>query len=176
MDDILKFTDDVYGLADGLFYEFYKGIDFEAFLNKRGLYVTNSEITNSRIEVLIDSNYDNMIKTPNIVYHVTPTKYIENILKKGLKPMSGNKLAINLPKVYVAITRLGANQIKTIFNQWELETLNSHSDRTVLKIDTSKLRKGTKFYSDEDFAPEGAWTYSHIPASAISIHSVHTIK
>ena len=42
----------------------------------------------------------------------------------------------------------------------------------MLKIDTSKLRKGTKFYSDENFKPDGAWTYSHIPASAISVHSI----
>ena len=62
----------------------------------------------------------------------------------------------DLPRVYIALNTKGADGILNAFGSWEQSNGYRHPSRTVLRIDTKKLRIGTKFYSDEDFKPNGA--------------------
>lgn len=44
----------------------------------------------------------------------------------------------------------------------------------VLQIDTSKIKKGTKFYLDQRYgkSKKGIWTYSNIPPEAIKYTNI----
>ena len=146
--------------------------DLNTFFKKRGWYVSNNYSEYGEIGMVIHANYDEIIKAPRYVYHVLPAKYVQEALKKGLKARSGNKLTTDLPRVYVALGIQDANNIKEIFTNWELwgKNLAKSTDRSILIIDTTKLRKGTKFHKDTDFLDAGAWTYTNIPASAIELY------
>ena len=150
-------------------YTFLTNINFEAFFKKRGLYVSSADKDKWRLQLMVHANYDDPIKVPKYVYHVATMNHIEDTLKNGLKVRSGNKLTHDLPRVYIALDKTGTKDIIDAFQNWDIYNSRNQTDRIIFRIDTTKLRKGTKFFSDEDFKPLGAWTYTNIPAKAISL-------
>ena len=96
---------------------------------------------------------------PKTVYHVTTEKGLKSIQKIGLKPTTKSKLATHPDRVYVAVDKDSAMHFaKRIADK---DTLH------ILTIDTTKLVKGTKFYSDPHYTDKAFYTYNNIPPEAI---------
>ena len=105
-------------------------------------------------------NYNTEIVVSGNVYHLGPRSMEERILRKGLIPRSDGAKRfgrIYPPRVFVFLSLQAAE------NQFFIS-----GDLTLFEIDTSKLRRGTKFFEDT-WVTEAAYTYTHIPATALNV-------
>jgi hypothetical protein len=102
------------------------------------------------------------IEVPEILYHVTDSRYISNIKKIVLTPKTKSKLAYHPERVYLARTKSAAVIIAD-----RMEELNGNYKPIILKIDRNKLPKQTIFFNDTDFNKKGVYILGNIPPSAI---------
>jgi putative RNA 2'-phosphotransferase len=85
---------------------------------------------------------------PEFLYHGTATRYLESILKEGLKP--GQRQHVHLSEDLQTATTVGQRYGKPI----------------VLKVETLRMyRQGFKFYQAEN----GVWLVDTVPATLIQI-------
>jgi O-acetyl-ADP-ribose deacetylase (regulator of RNase III) len=134
------------------------------------------------------------VEVPKYLWHTTKIENAKAILKKGLLPKSlSNDLDNGDPafenrvlvrhypdRIYLADSEAAVEKIRDMLWQYhvrgdnDIESIHhgnfDASPFVVFRIDTSKLRKGTKFYKDPDFAP-GVYTYTPIPPSALDLRA-----
>ena len=140
---------------------------------------------------VIDKNYSERVPSsdiPSRLYHITRIEDVEKILRKGILPkQASHNYAENdrkergeesniqtgrqyQPRVYVSLTTQLANSLVVSFQK----SYDEFDPYIMLRIDTSKLMPGTKFYNDteifdERFKDQSMWTYTRIPADAVSV-------
>ena len=51
--------------------------------------------------ICIEAKYDHEVKIPSILYHASPIKLKDKILKNGLSPKSGNKISKHPERIYL---------------------------------------------------------------------------
>jgi hypothetical protein len=108
----------------------------------------------------------------HLIYHITDRSNLASIQKKGLTPRAST--GITNPTKYPAriyfmpLLKKVKVQLSSDMKRRESgkPTITDTDDPIILLVDTSKLRRGTKFYQDPEM-PGGVWTYSHIPPEAI---------
>lgn len=107
-----------------------------------------------------------------ILYHATPTIYVNKILKNGLVPKSKNTLFFYPSRVYcMRGNDLSDEQVKILKNvqgQRGEKTHHDNNEYTILSISVSKIPQDVKFYADP-MAPHAVFTHDNIPPQAISI-------
>lgn len=167
--------------------------NLEQYVSRRGWFILMSpqiqdeQFSSSRRRwnfVLAPNYNERIIEVPKEVYHVTSIHNVKTILRRGLIPKSGQQkgdshAARNYnPRIYVTGNMHEAHQLLTAFNEDDFHASymtgrNVQLNQIVLSIDTTKLDKGTKFYVDAEMGnledSQAMWTYSSIPARAISI-------
>jgi len=89
-------------------------------------------------------------KIPKKLYHVSPTKYDEKILRQGLKPMSGGKVDDYPDRIYVSDKISILEPLAK-----ELGRHSNDKEYTIWSIDTSKINTDFKLYVDSTVS------YSH---------------
>lgn len=140
----------------------------------------------SRVEndaIYYEPSYsDRVEQVPSTLYHITSSKNVKNILKKGLTPKEGvynSKLStLNIEKnkrAYPARIYLSTNIKLADILRKSFVKLGDDNNFITLQVDTNNLLPGTKFYKDIE-QPGSIWTYSRIPASAVSIYGVEDDK
>lgn len=110
------------------------------------------------------------IKKDGFLYHVSPKRNEESILKNGLLPKSENSKFDYPPKIHLVKGYKASDNV--LFSLcWNLYTASSEDKRdnvyAVYKINLKSLPRETKFYYDPRFE-DGVCTYDKIPASCIS--------
>ena len=136
-----------HGTEDGLHYKFDKEFLEHSF----------DDVV---IKQIFDSTRDIDIK-PSIMYHVTPVKNINKILKIGLVPKHKDKITYHPDRVYLTDELELAWGLKK-----EFERINGYECQ-ILKILTNDL--DIKLYSDVDSRQYGFYTLENIPPRFISI-------
>jgi len=53
------------------------------------------------IAFILEAKYDHQVEIPDMLYHASPIKFKDKILKSGLTPKSGNKLSNHPERVYL---------------------------------------------------------------------------
>lgn len=121
---------------------------------------------------------------PRYLYHFSWLQNKDKILRKGLIPASSNDKR-GYPKYgdeFRYPERVHVFSTYDLGNIRELALMIQEHDKgiawpepgtqlapiIVFKIDTHKLKPGTKFYPDH-LVKDGLWTYTHIPPQALSI-------
>jgi hypothetical protein len=149
---------------------------FDVFKNDLGRVASNygwhimmeeKDMWDTSLIYLARDTTEKFTDIPKFVYHVTDTKNVENIIKRGLLPSRPRKIGFEAkrnyePRVYVCIDKFGASEMITNFRY----SFDDTDNWSVLTIDTSKLRPGTKFYHDDEDGT-AIWTRTQIPSSAI---------
>lgn len=142
--------------------------------NEQGWFITNeNELDEAPDQVALYLHPKEGVKVdvPKYVYHVTQSSKVEQILKSGLQPKRGvNNHGFKYPpRVYVA------SDPQILQNM----DLGISGDRTLLKIDTSKI-PDIKFYDDPQFPHDGQWRSAYanetIPSEAISVNVAESVK
>ena len=134
---------------------------FEQFINllNKGKYV----------QLTFDAKYDIIFdesSLPDFVYHVSPLKYKEKILKIGLIPKAKNKLASTTDRIYFSLNKDGIYTLlkSPSFRQNEKEFV-------IFKIDVKSLfnRREIVFYKDPAFKNIDGYTKDNIPSQFLGI-------
>lgn len=130
------------------------------------------------IEAKYDSDTSTDMLSRGYLYHVSPTKYEDRILKIGLIPKSKNKIATHPERIYLTKTEEDAEFLADKFT--ELDNTKTYN---IYQIDLHALlkhNKNVKFYKDSAFTDKGIYTTVNIPPNCIHLvkkaHSVDEHK
>lgn len=109
------------------------------------------------IAFVIEAKYDHQVEVPSLLYHASPIKFKDKILKWGLTPKSGNKLSNHQERIYLTddinkAIKFG-NFLKEERNEWY------KSGYCIYSIKGIGL---TKLYSDVNFRQGGYYTLNNI--------------
>ncbi len=163
----------------------------QSYLPKRGWFLkTESRGSHSATLTFESRRGERIVDVPQHLWHATRYEYLKSIMKRGLVPkhhadeddFPSMVLVRKYPdRIYLALTEAAVEKISGLLAINDIEThhsmeeiyggglsLDDYSKYVTFKVDTSKLKKGTKFYKDPDF-PEGVYTYTHIPPTALSL-------
>jgi glycosyltransferase involved in cell wall biosynthesis len=73
-----------------------------AFIGSDNISFTEKTIGDIKVdEIFIEPKYDYQVDIPKVLYHTSPLKFKEKILKSGLSPRSGNKLSNHPDRIYL---------------------------------------------------------------------------
>lgn len=119
---------------------------------------------------------------PKYLYHFSSLPNKERILRKGLLPKIGryDRDFMYPPRVH-CLTELDLTYLRAlafnIFNHGDMPSIETiyhggaaayEMPLVIFRVDTAKLRKGTKFYKDPS-VKNGVWTYTHVPPEALAV-------
>jgi len=113
-------------------------------------------------------NYGTQLKTPRYLYHITPKSNMERIKRKGFIPRPARQHGDAQRRQYPDRVYFGT-QYSTVEKLYKEFVIHGEKESYVLFIvQGSRIPKNVKFYEDPEM-PMGssAWTYTHIPATAI---------
>ena len=112
-----------------------------------------------RVSLFIEPNYDEEMYIDNeYIYHATPKKYVEKILKYGLAPKTKNKRSFYPSRVYFSTNHKSNTWIKT-----QLES-DTGEEFVTLKV---KNFPGLRLYND--LRSGGVFTYQNIAPKYIEV-------
>jgi hypothetical protein len=116
------------------------------------------------IAFIIEPKYDYEVVIPKKLYHASPIKFKDKILKKGLSPKSGNKIANHPNRVY-----LTDDMEKAInFGRFLQDEKNKWYDDgyCIYSIDGDAI---DKLYSDINYRSGGFYTNNNINPNFIKL-------
>jgi len=165
--------------------------DLKTYLQNVGWFAKNVSSRHNRVTIVSEPRYGKRLEISEPLYHTTNVENLESIQRKGLVPRSrhlkedyeywGNQVARKYPKrIYLSLDLPSAQKMQEMLQTAETWASaggdpeafyygqGDTPDYVLLKIDPDQLKPGTKFYVDPDY-PEGVYTYTPIPASAIEV-------
>jgi hypothetical protein len=117
------------------------------------------------IAFILEAKYDYEVDIPDELYHASPIKFKDKILKYGLTPKTGNKLSNHPERIYLTDSLNKAidfgNYLKEEGNNDWYE--NGYCVYSVKGIGISKL------YSDVNFRQGGFYTINNIKSENINL-------
>jgi len=120
--------------------------DLKEILDKNNWYIERGRDRSFTItQKYVD---DAKVEIPNVLYHTTPSKNVESILKYGLKPKSEDLRHKYPPRIYVAEDIKSLKLLSTELKRWK-----GNEDYSIIKIDTSGL--DMELYVDSTSAYKG---------------------
>ena len=122
----------------------------------------SSRDDNLRVTILVERVVP--ATKPKFLYHVTPHRRLDSVLRGGLKPKINPDYGYYTPRVFLF----------TKFPKGDMMKATPHtgaSDVSVVKVDTSKFKRFNVYSDTTDKSPYAVWTPSHIPATALSLVS-----
>lgn len=121
-------------------------VDLKEILDKNNWYIERGRDRSFTItQKYVD---DAKVEIPNVLYHTTPSKNVESILKYGLKPKSEDLRHKYPPRIYVAEDIKSLKLLSTELKRWK-----GNEDYSIIKIDTSGL--DMELYIDSTSAYKG---------------------
>lgn len=113
---------------------------------------------------ILEPKYDRQVENiPDVLYHVSPLRYIDKILKKGLSPRSGNKLTIHPERIYLT----DSEDVIEYFGRYLIEN-QDEDGYCVYSVSTKNI---DKLYSDINMRNGGYYTINNIPPTDIELIS-----
>lgn len=123
----------------------------------------NNEI--KPIAFILEAKYDYEVSIPDKLYHASPIRFKDKILKNGLSPKSGNKLSNHPERIYLTDNMINAISFGNYLrneedNQWY---------KNGYCIYSIEGRHITKLYSDVNFREGGFYTMNNIKPENIKL-------
>jgi hypothetical protein len=118
--------------------------------------------------IFIEPKYDQQVEIPNLLYHASPLKFKDKILKKGLTPKSGSKLSYHPDRIY--LTNSMESCIK--FGEYLKNSEKSEYYKNGYCIYIIKGKDIDKLYSDINMREVGFYTLNNIKDEYISLLKV----
>lgn len=117
------------------------------------------------IAFVLEAKYDYQVEIPDKLYHASPIKFKDKILKYGLTPKTGNKLSNHPERIYLTddlnkAINFGNYLKEEDNNDWYK---NGYCIYSVKGIGVSKL------YSDVNFRKGGFYTLNNIKSENIKL-------
>ena len=117
------------------------------------------------VAFIIEPKYDYEVKVPKKLYHASPIRLKDKILKIGLTPKSGSKISNHPERIYLSDSILECKKFANYLiedqeNEWY------KNGYCIYSIDGSAI---TKLYSDVNFRIGGYYTLQNIKPEYIKI-------
>ena len=117
------------------------------------------------IAFILEAKYDYQVEIPEALYHASPIKFKDKIIKFGLTPKTGNKLSNHPERIYLTDDLNKAIDFGNYLreednNEWYK---NGYCVYSVKGIGISKL------YSDVNFRKDGFYTLNNIKSENIKL-------
>jgi len=122
--------------------------------------------------ILIEPKYDYQVEVPNLLYHASPLKFKDKILRTGLTPKSGSKLSYHPDRIYLS------NNIQSCIKFGEY-LLNSKENEYYKNGYCIYIIKGIgidRLYSDINMREVGFYTLNNIKKEYISLFKQVVVK
>lgn len=117
------------------------------------------------VAFIIEAKYDYEVEIPEILYHTSPIKFKDKILKFGLSPRSGNKISNHPERIY-----LTDDINKAInFGNYLKDNENNKWYKNGYCIYSVKGKGLSKLYSDVNFREGGYYTMNNIKPENIKV-------
>jgi hypothetical protein len=115
--------------------------------------------------IFIEPKYDHQVEIPNTLYHASPLKFKDKILKTGLTPKSGSKLSYHPDRIY-----LSSNMESCVkFGEYLLNSTENKYYKNGYCIYIIKGKGIDKLYSDVNMRDGGFYTLNNIKKEYISL-------
>lgn len=130
-----------------------------------------------KIKIRYESKFDDIIITPDFMYHITNTTYIDKILKIGLVPKSKNKLSNHPDRIYLCEKIENCEKLKNLMfmnDDYYMTGINYKPKNnklksyTILKVDMRGL-DNIKVFKDPNYEDKGFYITKNIPKERLSI-------
>lgn len=115
--------------------------------------------------IFIEPKYDHQVDIPKILYHASPLKFKDKILKTGLTPKSGSKLSYHPDRIYLS------NNIESCvkFGDYLLNSTENQYYKNGYCVYVIKGEGIDKLYSDINMREVGFYTLNNIKKEFISL-------
>jgi hypothetical protein len=114
--------------------------------------------------VILEPKYDQKMPVPKFLYHASPLKYKEKILKNGLALKSLNKVSLHPDRIYLTDSLMTC---KIFASRLPKDKLPFYQDGyCIYSVDTSYIHN---LYSDINLKKSGYYVDYNIPPSAIKL-------
>jgi hypothetical protein len=115
--------------------------------------------------IFIEPKYDHQVEISNTLYHASPLKFKDKILKTGLTPKSGSKLSYHPDRIY-----LSSNMESCVkFGEYLLNSTENKYYKNGYCIYIIKGKGIDKLYSDVNMREGGFYTLNNIKKEFISL-------
>ena len=115
--------------------------------------------------IFIEPKYDNQVNIPSILYHVSPLKFKDKILKNGLTSKSGSKLSYHPDRIYLS----SDIQSCVKFGEYLSNSTENEYYKNGYCIYIIKGEGIDKLYSDINMREGGFYTLNNIKKEFISL-------
>ena len=105
------------------------------------------------IAFYLEAKYDLKVDVPDILYHVSPSRFKDKISKIGFIPKTGNKISKHPERIYLT------DDLKTAISFGENIKLETNSGYCIYKIDGNCIED---LYSDINLRSNGFYTLQNI--------------
>jgi hypothetical protein len=117
------------------------------------------------IAFILEAKYDHQVQIPDILYHASPIRFKDKIIKTGLTPKTGNKLSNHPDRIY-----LTDDLEKAInFGNYLIEQENNDWYKNGFSIYSVKGSGISKLYSDINLREGGYYTLNNIKKENINL-------
>ena len=117
------------------------------------------------ITFVLESKYDYEVEIPENLYHVSPIRFKDKIIKFGLTPKTGNKLSNHPERIYLTDDLNNAIDFGNYLRKEE----NSEWYKNGYCIYSIKGTGMSKLYSDVNFRKGGFYTLNNIKSENIKL-------
>jgi hypothetical protein len=158
----------------GYFCSNMKGEDNKAqFVIEKYNLENFKKLINNKLNLInfsFEAKYDIFIeKIPDNLYHLTPTRNVDKILKNGLIPKSRSKKSYHPERIYLTKS---SEDLTILFKGFYEKT--KIKEWTILKINTHILEY-LQIYKDPNFKEKGYYTLNTLPPFCLSIYKQYII-
>jgi hypothetical protein len=129
-------------------------------------WITEYKNEDKPVAFVLEPKYDYPVEIPSRLYHASPIKFKNKILKSGLTPKSGNKLSLHPDRIYLTddISKAISFGNYLVKNQDTSEWYDS--GYCIYSISGSGL---SRLYSDINFREGGFYTLNNIRPQDINL-------
>jgi hypothetical protein len=130
-------------------------------------WIKNYDENTEPIAFIIEAKYDYEVKIPDLLYHASPIRYKDKILKLGLSPRTGNKLSNHPERIYLTDDFEKAIKFGDFLKEEDNEFYKG--GYCIYSIKGNSL---SNLYSDVNFREGGYYTLSNINPKYITLLKV----
>lgn len=143
----------------------------ENHMNYDERYLKEVHLYLDEVSILYESNFDEEVDIPDLLYHISISEYKNKILSNGIFPKSKSKLSSHGNRIYVCKSIEDCMEIIPKMKFYFFNKNNRINKKWIIyEISTNNL-KNIKMYKDPNFINKGYYITNNIPPNNIKVVS-----